>query len=215
MSKLTYAIVDAERHDRMLRVVLRAEEAVLLPVPEREDHRAARTVVRRGDGPADLEGRGGARRVVGGPVADRIRRPRVATRRSEVVVVGADHDVLVGQLGTRDHREDVGPTGELLLEGVVARARRVEALRAEIAQLRDQIVLRVHGVRRGVVAAAEGVAREDGDVDLGPRAPGGEERDRHDDREPANSRHGPSPQASVRMVSVGSGPAVSPSTLPS
>ena len=46
--------------------------------------------------------------VVGGAVADGVGRPRVLARRADVVVVGADHDVLVGQVRAGEDPDQVG-----------------------------------------------------------------------------------------------------------
>jgi hypothetical protein len=99
----------AERNQRFLvHEVAGAEQAALLPVPEREHDGARR---RRREGPqraADRQHDGDARRVVGGAVADRVAgaEPPAAGRR-KVVVVRADHDELVRVRGSRNHGHDV------------------------------------------------------------------------------------------------------------
>ena len=80
---------------------------------------------------------------------------------AEVVVVGADHHVLVGQLAARDHRDQVGALGEGVPVGRVVRAA-VDA-RVPIARsspIRYACAMREPSVR--LFAALEGVAREPG-----------------------------------------------------
>ena len=90
MSRLTYATVLRERHQRVLRVERGAEQAVFLAVPEREDDRAARVLRRVPERPHEREHRGDARRVVGRAVADVVAGADVAAGVTEMVVVGAD-----------------------------------------------------------------------------------------------------------------------------
>ena len=109
-----------ERHERLLNVEARAEQAVLLAVPQGEDHRTTGRPVFR-DLPPDRQHRREPRRVVGRAVADGVGRVRSGARRADVVVVSANDHVLVRELRAGNQREDVGPVLERLLERVVTR----------------------------------------------------------------------------------------------
>jgi hypothetical protein len=82
-----------------------------------------------------------------------------------VVVVGADHDVLVGEVGAGDHGDHVGPAGQRLGVGRVASRSGVEPVRDRL-ELLDQELARQRGAGRVVVASGGVVSRETADVVL-------------------------------------------------
>ena len=168
----------------MLRVVPRADQAVLFAVPQRDDDRPARRL-RRGDERAhDLEHRRDRCRVVGRAVADVVAGPHVATAVTHVVVVRADHHVLVGEIGPRDDADEVGALIERLLVRIDAGGRRVRAFR-QAGQRFEEVVLRERRPGRVVVATVGGVT---GEVEhICSHAA----RERH--READDDRRGPTP----------------------
>ena len=155
-------------NQRMLGVVDRPQQAVLLGVPEGQHDGAARPRAGPCQRPADPEHRGDSRRVVGGAVADHVARC-LATAGvrlvAEVVVMGADHHVLIGQVGAADHRDQVGAVGERLPVGRIAARGSIQAL-GDRPELIDQEAAGEPRPGRPVVAAPEPVARQPRDDDL-------------------------------------------------
>ena len=101
----------------------------------------ARRVRCEGERTRDLQDRGNRRGVVGRAVADVVTRVHVATAVTDVVVVGADHHVLVGKVRTRDHADQVGAEVERLLVRVDTGRLRVRAVHPP-SHVVEQVVLR-------------------------------------------------------------------------
>ena len=136
-----------------------AEQTVLLAVPQGEDHRAAgrsslAAIVR----PTSSAAATPAALSVA-PLQMSSSAVDAVAVGAEVVVVGADHHVLVGQLAAGDHGHEVGAVGELLAVGVGVGRVAGDGL-GDLLQLLDQIVLREGGPLGAVVTAGELVGRE-------------------------------------------------------
>ena len=91
--------------------------------------------------PHHLEHRRDRRRVVGRAVADVVAGPHVAAAVTQVVVVRADHHVLVGEIGPRDDADDVGALIERLLVRIDAGGRRVRAVVRPVERF-EEVILR-------------------------------------------------------------------------
>jgi hypothetical protein len=158
-----------QRNHRRGDVVARAGEGVLLGIPQRHDQGSPRGAT-GGDRPRDLDHRGDPGGIVRRAVADRVApAPDLpALVRPDAVVVGADQDVLVGQVGSRHDGDDVGAEIELLdvaVDPPATRERRV----GERRELLDQKIAGGLVARRPVVATAQPVARQHRDELVGRR----------------------------------------------
>ena len=89
----------AHGHDGIVHVVAAAPKTPFLAREENEDHRAVQLLRPLGQGPGDLQHHGLARGVVVGPVINRpaLGRQRAIGTVAQVIVMGAQHDRLVGQ----------------------------------------------------------------------------------------------------------------------
>ena len=171
----------------MLRVVLRAEQAVLLSIPERDEDRPPRVHGLPRDAPGDRQRGRDSGRVVGGAVADRVRRVRCPAPVPEVVVVRTHQHVLTGEIGPRDHGQHIGSGGERLRVRVVTGPGRV-GTPGDGPQLVDQVLPGDRGTRRRVVPTRGLVAGELRDVEVG--APGQQRRERQERHQPGrHSQH--------------------------
>jgi hypothetical protein len=145
----------------MVHVVPRAEKAVLLGIPQREDDRSCRGVFHEPAG--HLQDQGGTGGVVGSAVADRVSVNRTAG--PVVVVVRSDHHVLVRSDRAMDHAEHVHALVEWLLVGVDSYGARDRPHRHR-PQLFDEPVAGSDPTRGVVVATSEVVRRQIADVGL-------------------------------------------------
>ncbi len=108
-----------ERHDRVGDELVRPEQPVLFAIPEGHQYGTARRAG-LGDLVGDRQCGRYARGIVGRTVADRVGRVEHSTAVAaiaEVVVVGPDDDVLVGQFAAGDHAEHVHRRTRLEIAG--------------------------------------------------------------------------------------------------
>ena len=145
-----------QRHGRVLRVCERAEQPVLLAVPDRDDHRAPCGIAR--DVARDRQGGRHTGGVVGGPVADRVAGLLRGARAAHVVVVRAHDHVLARKVGAGDHAEHVRAQVDRV------RVRAADRVGDRLQLIQDVLAGR-GGTGRVVVPPGRVVARESADVD--------------------------------------------------
>ena len=145
----------------MVDVVARAEQTVLLGVPERQHDRAARRLGEAAQRTPDREDRSDAGRVVRRAVADPPGGSGAAG--AHVIVVRADDDDLVGHLPPGDDAEQVRAPFPGLDEGLAvgfgAHSRGIESF-GDQPEAGDQVPLHPGSRGRIVVPAVEVVGRE-------------------------------------------------------